>query len=190
MIPRILLFFVSLCAALAAQAQPDKVYTRLTEIKDPSQVYQLKLNYKRYKKIPPLVWECTNLRKLDLSKNFIDTIPPEIGNLTQLTDLNLNRNRIAQVPAEIGRLQQLRRLNLSRNPLLELPESIGSLSRLEELVLWMTGVVEFPPTFVALNGTLRRLDMRACPLTYDNQQAIEELLPGVEKRWDYVCNCQ
>ncbi len=184
-----MLLFAVLGVTRMVTAQPDKVYTRLTEIKDPLQVYQLELNYKRYKKIPPVVFECTNLRRLDLSKNFIDTLPPEIGTLTQLQELNLNRNRLAHVPAALGQLQQLRRLNLSRNPLMELPEEVGTLSQLEELVLWMTGIVEFPPTFVALNATLRRLDMRACPLTYDHQQAIEELLPGVEKRWDYVCNC-
>ncbi|MBQ3949267.1 MAG: leucine-rich repeat domain-containing protein, partial [Bacteroidales bacterium] len=102
----------------------------------------------------------------------------------------LRRNRIRTVPPEVGQLTRLRRINLSRNPILELPDEMGNLVRLEDLILWMTGVVAFPPTFVALNESLKVIDLRVCPLTWDDQQAIEELLPLPRKRWDYVCNCQ
>ncbi len=180
-----------LCLAWAAgMAQPDKVYTRLSEIKDAAQVYQLEIRYKRLKRIPPIVFRCTNLRVLDLSKNFIDTLPPEIGELVNLEVLNLQRNRIRHVPPQIGQLARLRVLNLSRNPILELPDAMGGLAELEELILWMTGVISLPPTFVALNYSLKTLDMRACPLSYDDQEAIETLLPSPRKRWDYVCNCK
>lgn len=187
---KLFLLLALLLTCCAAQGQPDKVYARISEIKDPSQVYQIEIHYQRLKKVPPVIFECTNLRRLDLAKNFIDTLPPEIGRLTQLQELNLSRNRLRSVPAEMGRLTALKRLDLSRNPLLELPDALGALPQLEELVLWMTGVVAFPPSFVALNATLKQLDMRACPLTYDNQQDIETLLPAAEKRWDYVCNCK
>lgn len=183
------LVLATLCMAPVA-AQPDKVYTSISQIKNPLQVYQLQIRYKRLKRIPPVVFECKNLRVLDLSKNFIDTLPPEIGALTSLEELNLNRNKLRSVPPEMGRLTSLRVLNLSRNPILELPPEMCALTKLEELILWMTGVVEFPPTFVSLNGTLKQLDMRACPMTYDNQETVEALLPSPKKRWDYVCNCK
>lgn len=184
----LIMILCSVC--LMGRSQPDKVYTRISEIKDPLKVYHLEMRYDRLRRIPPIVFECTNLRSLNLSKNFIDTLPPEIGRLVNLEELNLQRNRIRSVPPEIGQLARLRILNISRNPILELPDAMGNLTSLEVLTLWMTGVVSLPPTFVALNHSLKTLDMRACPLTYDDQEAIETLLPGPVKRWDYVCNCK
>ncbi|MBP5189314.1 MAG: leucine-rich repeat domain-containing protein [Bacteroidales bacterium] len=171
-------------------AQRDRVYKSLKEVRNPDSVYVLQLNYKRLKEIPPKVFAMHNLRKLDLGRNFIDSIPPEIGSLVHLEELDLRRNRIRVVPPEIGQLTRLRRINLSRNPILDLPDAMGNLVNLEELILWMTGIVAFPPTFVALNESLKLIDLRVCPLSYDDQQAIEELLPSPRKRWDYVCNCQ
>ncbi|MBP5516308.1 MAG: leucine-rich repeat domain-containing protein [Bacteroidales bacterium] len=171
-------------------AQRDKVYKSLSEVRNPDSVYILRLRYKRMKTIPAKVFTFKNLRVLDLSRNFIDSIPPEIASLTNLEELNVRRNRIRVVPPEVGKLVQLRILDMSRNPILELPDEMSALTRLEELTLWCTGIVSFPPSFVTLNETLRVIDLRVCPLTYDDQQAIEELLPNPRKRWDYVCNCQ
>lgn len=170
-------------------AQEDRVYKNLSEVKDPLAVYQLKLTHKRLKKVPPEVLTFKNLRVLDLGKNRIVTLPPEIGDLSSLEVLNLQRNHLTSVTPEIGRLKQLKRLDLSRNPLLELPDEMGTLDSLQTLVLWSTGIVSFPPTFVALDSHLKLLDMRVCPMNYDDQQAIDELLPRVRKKWDYVCNC-
>ena len=185
-----LLVLVLLAFAFGASAQRDRVYKSLKEVRNPDSVYILQLNFKRLKQIPPKVFSMHNLRKLDLGRNFIDSIPPEIGTLVKLEELNLHRNRIRVVPAEIGQLTRLRRINLSRNPILELPDEMCNLVNLEEMILWMTGIIAFPPTFVALNETLKLIDLRVCPLSYDDQQAIEELLPSPRKRWDYVCNCQ
>ena len=183
-------FALLFATALSAAAQRDRVYKSLKEVRNPDSVYILQLNYKRLKQIPPKVFAMHNLRKLNLGRNFIDSIPPEIGTLTNLEELDLRRNRIRIVPAEIGRLTNLKRLNLSRNPILDLPDEMGNLVNLEELILWCTGVISFPPTFVALNNTLKLIDLRVCPLSWDDQQAIEALLPSPRKRWDYVCNCQ
>ena len=51
-------------------------------------------------------------------------------------------------------------------------------------------IFRFPPGFAALDATLQLIDMRVCPMTYDDQQAIEALLPSPEKKWDRVCNCK
>lgn len=178
-----------LAVTLPLGAQPDRVYTSLSEVRNPEDVYQLKLTYKRYKRIPEQVFTFTHLRVLDLSRNFIDTLPSELGQLTELEVLNLERNRIRTVPDEIGNLRQLRVLNLSRNPILDLPATMGNLQQLEELRIWYTGIIAFPPTFAALNGSLKLIDMRACPMTYANQEEIEVMLPSPRKRWDYTCNC-
>ena len=187
---RLLLLVLVLAVCSGVAAQVDKVYKSLNDVRRPDSVYHLKLNFKRLKAIPPKVFEMHNLRTLDLGRNFIDSIPPEIGTLSNLEVLDLRRNRIRIVPGELGRLKKLRVLNLSRNPILDMPDEISGLENLEELILWCTGVVSFPPSFVALNYTLKVIDLRVCPLTWDDQQAIEQLLPTPRKRWDYVCNCQ
>ena len=185
----ILAILLLACPGLAL-GQRNKVYKSMKEVRNPDSVYVLKLNYKRLRQIPAKVFEMRNLRELDLGRNFIDSIPAEIGRLTRLERFDIRRNRIRTVPPELGRLTNLKYLNLSRNPILELPDELSNLDRLEELVIWCTGVVSFPPSFVALNATLRVIDMRVCPMRWEDQQAIEELLPSPRKRWDYVCNCQ
>lgn len=186
------ILFLSLLVlfALSAAAQRDRVYKSLREVRNPDSVYVLRLRYKRLRQIPPKVFEMRNLRSLDMGRNFIDSIPPEIGTLTNLEVLDLRRNRIRIVPPEIGRLTKLKTLNLSRNPILDLPDEMSSLTQLEELILWCTGVIAFPPSFVALNNSLKLIDLRVCPLKWDDQEAIRELLPNPRKRWDYVCNCE
>lgn len=187
---RFVVILICVFIAVEAVAQRDKVYKSMDEVRNPDSVYVLKLQHKRLKRIPSKVFTFRNLRSLDLGRNHIDTIPPEIGLLTNLEQLDLRRNRIRVVPPEMGKLLNLKYLNMSRNPILDLPDEMSALTNLEELVLWSTGVVSFPPSFVALNYSLKLIDLRVCPLTYDDQQSIEQLLPSPRKRWDYVCNCK
>lgn len=155
------LYFCSL------SAQPDRVYTSLDQVTDPQEVYILSLKKHRLKEFPSEILTYTNLRQL-----------------------NLSHNRIRHIPDSIGCLTQLKVLNLSHNPILELPASIAQLTHLEELILNMTGIVALPPESKTLNYTLHLLDLRACPLTYDDQVSLEQLLPSPQKRWHHVCNCQ
>ena len=171
-------------------AQPDKVYKSLKEVRNPDDVYVLKLRYKRLKTIPSEVFTFSNLRELNLGCNFIDSVPPEIANLKNLEVLNLERNWLHYLPGEIGELHNLVKLDLNRNPLQALPEGMSSLSSLERLVLWGTGISELPLTFVALDATLKLLDLRECYLTEEQMQAICELLPSVKKYWTLSCNCK
>ncbi len=187
---KLLLLLVVMALTLPAGAQRNRVYKSLKEVRHVDSVYVLKLNYKRLRQIPSKVFEMRNLRELDLGRNFIDSIPPEIGRLSRLERLDLRRNKLRSVPAELGKLTRLKYLNLSRNPILDLPDEMGNLTQLEELIIWCTGVVSFPPSFVALDATLRLVDMRVCPMRWEDQEAVEALLPSPRKRWDYVCNCQ
>ena len=188
---RKILIFIAICfVGMTVMAQRDRVYKSMKEVRNVDSVYTLQLRFKRLRQIPPKVFEMRNLRRLDLGRNFIDSIPPEIGRLKNLEELDLRRNRIRAVPPEMGQLTNLRILNMSRNPILDLPDEMGALSKLEELILWCTGVISFPPSFVALDGSLKLIDLRVCPLKWDDQEAIRELLPTPRKRWDYVCYCQ
>ena len=146
--------------------QEDRVYTSLAQVKDPSQVYHLRLRHRRLREVPPEVWRMPNLRVLDL-----------------------RGNRIAALPDSVGRLAHLQRLDLSRNPLTFLPDSLSKMTELRELVLWDTYVTSLPSSCVALDGTLGLLDLRSCPLTLDDQTVLTRMLPTVKILWDYACNC-
>lgn len=156
----------------------------------PDSVRHLDLSRRRLRTVPPEVYEMTNLRYLNLSHNRIDTLDERMLLLTHLDTLLLGRNRLRTVPHWIGGMTSLRLLDMSRNPILDLPPTMANLKNLERLVLWSTGVVSMPPEMKALNYTLKELDLRVCPMTYDNQMEIEAILPTPRKRWDRVCNCK
>ena len=170
-------------------AQPDKVYRSLSDVKNPEDVYVLKLKWKRLRSIPPEVFTYTNLRELDLSRNNIDSISPDIARLTNLETLNISRNLIASLPEEIGLLAKLQYVDLDRNPLETLPASMAYMPKLQYLILWSTNIRALPEELGALDGKLQLLDMRSCNLTRDEQKAVELLLPSVKKLWDHACNC-
>ena len=159
-------FCLLLLLIQGAQAQPGRVYKSLTEVTDPQQVYILQLRNKRLKSLPQVVLQMVNLRELDL-----------------------RGNRIALLPDSIARLQHLERLEVSRNPLMQLPATLPQLKELKELVLWSTYVTDLPPGMETLDDSLELLDLRHCPLTIENQEAIEQQLPSVKKLWDFACNC-
>ena len=147
-------------------AQPDRVYKSLDDVRDPDQVYILRLRNKRLKAIPPQVYAMSNLRELDL-----------------------RGNRIAHLSDSIALLTNLQRLELSRNPLAVLPVTMASMANLRELILWSTLVYALPPEFSKLDETLRLIDLRNCPLSLDDQEVINQLLPTVKKDWYNACNC-
>ncbi len=163
---RRLLLIVLMAFPALLVAQPDRVYKSLDEVKDPAQVYILRLRHKRLKTLPSQVYAMPNLRELDL-----------------------RGNRIAALPDSVALLASLQRLELSRNPIDTLPPAMASMAGLRELVLWDTKVTALPKEFAALDATLELLDLRSCHLLLDEQEAIERLLPSVKKLWDYACNC-
>ena len=143
------------------------MYKSLKEVTDPEAVYSLQLRGKRLKAVPSEVYRMTNLRELDL-----------------------RGNRIVQLSDSIAQLKHLQRLVLSRNPLIGLPASMAQMTELKELVLWSTYVTELPPEFEQLDSTLELLDLRDCPMTQADQDALKQMLPSVKKEWYYTCNCE
>ncbi len=163
---RLLPIVMLLIGCSLSAAQPGRVYTSLQEVEDPEEVYVLRLRHQRLRHVPAAVWQMGNLRELDL-----------------------RGNRLASLPDSVGTLANLRRLELSRNPIQALPPALAAADSLRELILWDTYITTLPPEFARLDGTLRLIDLRSCPLTPDDQAALSALLPRVEKRWDYACNC-
>ena len=163
---RLLPMITLLLLPVWAQCQPDKVYRSLDEVGDPDEVYVLRLRGKRLRTLPTAIYGMRNLRELDL-----------------------RGNRIKSLPDSIALLQNLERIVLSRNPIASLPPALALLPNLRELVLWDTRVSELPKEYARLDGILNLLDLRDCPLTLDDQEAITKLLPSVVKLWDNACNC-
>jgi hypothetical protein len=163
---RLVIFVCFSLLACSALAQEGRVYKSLKEVTDLEAVYSLQLRGKRLKAVPAEVYEMTNLRELDL-----------------------RGNRIVQLSDSIAQLMHLQRLVLSRNPLRGLPAVMAQMTELRELVLWSTYVTDLPPEFEQLDGVLELLDLRDCPMSQEDQEALEHLLPTVKKLWYYTCNC-
>lgn len=157
---------IMMIASWGAWSQVDRVYKSLDDVSDPMQVYHLQLHGKHLRHIPSQVYAMTNLHTLDLRGNKISTLSDSIV-----------------------LLQHLQRLELSRNPLRQIPPALSMLKNLEELILWSTYVTDLPQELAVLDPTLKTLDLRSCPMTLDDQTAIEQLLPSVDKKWNYACNC-
>lgn len=74
-----------------------------------------------------------NLRKLWLNgNNFTSLIGVELSGLSSLKRLDLSRNRLNSLPPGIASLKKLKALSIEDNSIAELPAQLGSLP-LEEL---------------------------------------------------------
>ena len=173
-----------------ALSQRGRVYTSLEEITTPDSVYSLSLKRNHLKEFPQAILQLKNLEHLDLSHNKLHSLPKEIGTLTNLVTLNLNYNRLDSIPKEIADLHNLRTLILSRNRILELPAEMGTMAKLDSLMMLSNGIKRLPDSFKNLDSTLKIIDLRANPLTYDDQLDIKDLLPSPKKKMTRVCNCQ
>ncbi|XP_055470257.1 leucine-rich repeat-containing protein 40 isoform X4 [Psammomys obesus] len=79
-------------------------------------------------------WEQTDLTKLIISSNKLQSLSDDLRLLPALTVLDdLSNNRLATVPADVALLSSLLRLNLSSNQLKSLPAEISRMKRLKHL---------------------------------------------------------
>uniref|UniRef100_A0A915LHD5 PDZ domain-containing protein n=1 Tax=Meloidogyne javanica TaxID=6303 RepID=A0A915LHD5_MELJA len=149
-------------------------------IKSRKYIEELLLNVNSIEELPPDLFRCTKIRKLDVSENKIKVIPTEIGMLFSLEELNLSKNEIVEIPEEIGccqnlfldiaqcelralppsivRLRLLKVLDLCDNYLTDLPSEMGGLVSLEMLDLHCNMVSHLPESLLNC-GALRSLDM-------------------------------
>jgi Leucine-rich repeat (LRR) protein len=134
-----------------------------------------------------VVANATELRSLNLTKNFLASLPKDFGNLQNLEELNLEGNVLRSLPESFGSLSALKTLWLKGNQLETLPESFGDLKKLEVLELAETGdsmPAHFPESFSELSA-LRVLvakgsGFKRFPQNFRRLQNLEEL---------YLCNC-
>lgn len=91
-------------------------------------------------------WEQTDLTKLILASNWLQTLSEDIANLPALTVLDVHDNRLESLPEALGGLQNLQKLDVSRNKLTAMPQCIGKIQNLKSLHLEYNQLTELPET--------------------------------------------
>ena len=82
----------------------------------------------------------------------ITTIPESIGNLTDLRKLYLEWNAIESLPDTFSNMSALVQLYISNNNLSVLPENFGDLQNLYILDLGYNNITELPPSIIDINS--------------------------------------
>ncbi|QTN37740.1 leucine-rich repeat domain-containing protein [Cryomorphaceae bacterium] len=115
--------------------------------------------------IPDSLWQMTQLKGLNLSRNKLNALSGQICNLTSLEQLILNRNDIYVLPEEIGCLQKLTYLDLWSNHIDNLPKSMETIPNLKKVDF--SGIVVFP----------------------ERQDELTKRFPNTELKFNKSCNC-
>jgi tetratricopeptide (TPR) repeat protein len=122
----VLILILSACRQNTDPAKP---------IKTPGKVNRIEWIDKKLTTIPASLYQCQNLKELNLNFNNIEYLPVEISRLQNLTSINLNNNKLSTLPATIGSISKLQYLSLIYNRLQFLPDEIIHLRNLKILHL-------------------------------------------------------
>jgi leucine-rich repeat protein SHOC2 len=166
-----------------------KTYTSLeSALKNPEQVYRLKLSKQKLQEFPMEILKLKNLNVLDLGKNRIKVVPAGIKELKYLQDVSMPKNKMVNFPLALCELVHLKRLNLSVNQIESLPKQIGQLTELTVLDLWSNNIGTYPTEMNQLTS-LKEMDLRVINLNYKEQKRISGLLPNTKIHFSPGCNC-
>ncbi|KAJ8926903.1 hypothetical protein NQ314_020755 [Rhamnusium bicolor] len=119
----------------------------------------LHLEGNKLKDLSPQLFQCIDLRYLNVSDNEIRTMPPLISKLTNLQVLIFSKNVLDGVHPNLDKLSKLTMLDLSMNDLGKVPDAIMSLINLQQLCLNDTGI-DFVPANIGRLSNLRVLELR------------------------------
>ncbi|KAJ3640125.1 hypothetical protein Zmor_003441 [Zophobas morio] len=121
----------------------------------------LHLEGNKLKDLSPQLFQCIDLRYLNVSDNEIRSIPPLISKLNSLQVLIFSKNALVLegVSPNIDKLNKLTILDLSMNDLGKVPEAIMSLINLQQLCLNDTGI-DYVPANIGRLSNLRILELR------------------------------
>ncbi|NP_001386407.1 leucine-rich repeat-containing protein 40 isoform 2 [Rattus norvegicus] len=103
-------------------------------------------------------WEQTDLTKLIISSNKLQSLSDDLRLLPALTVLDIHDNQLTSLPSAIRELDNLQKLNVSHNKLKMLPEEITSLKNLKALHLQHNELTCIPEGFEHLSS-LEDLDL-------------------------------
>ncbi|KAJ8923742.1 hypothetical protein NQ315_010323 [Exocentrus adspersus] len=113
----------------------------------------------KLKDLSPQLFQCIDLRYLNVSDNEIGTMPPLISKLTNLQVLIFSKNVLDGVHPNLDKLNKLTILDLSMNDLGKVPDAVMSLINLQQLCLNDTGI-DFVPANIGRLSNLRVLELR------------------------------
>uniref|UniRef100_A0A5F9CHN8 Leucine-rich repeat protein SHOC-2 n=1 Tax=Oryctolagus cuniculus TaxID=9986 RepID=A0A5F9CHN8_RABIT len=109
-------------------------------------------------------WEQTDLTKLIISNNKLQSLADDLRLLPALTVLDIHDNQLTTLPSAIRELENLQKLNVSHNKLKILPEEITNLRNLKSLYLQHNELAVIPEGFEQLSS-LEDLDLSNNRLT-------------------------
>ncbi|XP_068948896.1 leucine-rich repeat-containing protein 40-like [Petaurus breviceps papuanus] len=92
---------------------------------------------------------------LDMHDNLLTSLPCAIGELENLQKLNVSHNKLKILPEELTKLRNLKGLFLQYNELTGVPEGFGQLHKLEELDLSNNRLTALPASFSSLSNLMR-----------------------------------
>nr|XP_044605498.1 leucine-rich repeat-containing protein 40 isoform X5 [Equus asinus] len=95
-------------------------------------------------------WEQTDLTKLIISNNKLQSLTDDLRLLPALTVLDIHDNQLTSLPSAIRELENLQKLNVSHNKLKILPEEITNLRNLKGLYLQHNELTCLPEGFEQL----------------------------------------
>ncbi len=100
---------------------------------------------KKLKEIPAELLQLTQLKRLDLSYNLLQTLPTDFRQFTQLAFLKLGNNHFHELAPVLFQLPSLKCLDVRFNRLQAISENIIQLATLESLNLRANYIHELPP---------------------------------------------
>ncbi|XP_056354100.1 leucine-rich repeat-containing protein 40 [Oenanthe melanoleuca] len=89
-------------------------------------------------------WEQTDLTKLILASNKLQSLSEDVQLLPALTVLDVHDNQLTSLPSALGQLENLQKLDVSHNQLRSLPEELLQLPRLRSLLLQHNQLSQLP----------------------------------------------
>jgi serine/threonine protein kinase len=126
-------------------------------------VVSLKLVNNHLRKLPEELFKASQLRRLDLSQNLLESVQANLLGMPNLEYLNLSHNHLKELPETENWSPQLLSLDLTRNSLHTLPNSIQH-SSLEILILKENQFTSVPRCLCRIR-TLTSLDLSHMPIS-------------------------
>ena len=126
-------------------------------------VVSLKVVNNHLRKLPEELFKASQLRRLDLSQNLLETVQASLLGMPNLEYLNLSNNRLKELPEADNWSPQLLSIDLTKNCLQTLPSSI-QYSSLEILILRENHFTTIPRCLCRIK-TLTSLDLSHMPIS-------------------------
>lgn len=177
---------IIIITTLVVNAQPIK--WAIAQNMDPKLVFNLDCSSLKWDSLPMEIYQYTELRELNLSKNKISYLSDEFNNFQKLQKLNLGRNKLQFFPLIICQLGSLEELYLDRNYISKIPDQISFLEHLSKLDLFANSIEQFGQGIYLLPN-LKVLNIEGVMYGTVFAKQLIEHLPNTKVLIDPPCKC-